>query len=127
MIGEHPDDPLSLPVPVKRYRDVVAEALADPRRSLKVAWSPDLGVAPLDPEVREICSRAVRAFESVGATIDEACPNLQDANAAFSSCVTCSVLVGLETYSRRIGICSAPRSFTTPKGLNQSASGYCNR
>lgn len=82
MAGEHPDDPISLPVPSKHYQDVVTEALAE-RRPLKVAWSPDLGVAPLDPEVRDICTRAVRAFEQVGATVDEACPDLHDANAVF--------------------------------------------
>ena len=123
MIGEHPDDPLSLPTPVKRYRDVVVEALADPRRSLKVAWSPNLGVAPLDPEVREICSRAVRAFERVGATVDEACPNLQDVNAAFY------VLRNMQRVSGAGNLLTTHRDMLSPeiihyteKGLNQSAS-----
>src|SRR5262249_48434108 len=70
MVGQHPEDPLSLPTPAKSYVEVVSEAeLGTP---LRIAWSPDLGVAPLDPEVKEICTKAVRAFERAGAVVSEA-------------------------------------------------------
>ena len=43
---------------------------------LRVAWSPDLGFATLDPEVREATERAVRHFEDLGCHVEEASPNL---------------------------------------------------
>jgi amidase len=83
MIGENPIDPLALPVPEKSYVSVVAEAKGRGARSLRVAWSSDLGVAPLDPEVKKVCTKAVLSFELAGAVVSEACPDLRDANAAF--------------------------------------------
>ncbi len=83
MVGAHPEDPLSLARPATPYSKVVADALREPRKALRVAWSPDLGLAPLDPEVRHVCSDAIRTFERTGATIAEACPDLREANAAF--------------------------------------------
>ena len=83
MVGEHPEDPISLPRPTKSYLEVVTDAQHGARKSLRVAWSSDLGVAPLDSEIKEVCAKAVRAFEHTGAVVSEACPDLRDANAAF--------------------------------------------
>jgi aspartyl-tRNA(Asn)/glutamyl-tRNA(Gln) amidotransferase subunit A len=44
---------------------------------LRVAWSPDLGFATLDPEVREATERAVRHFEDLGCHVEEASPDLE--------------------------------------------------
>ena len=45
---------------------------------LRVAWSPDLGYAAVDPEVAEITARAVRRLEELGAHVDEVNPGLPD-------------------------------------------------
>jgi aspartyl-tRNA(Asn)/glutamyl-tRNA(Gln) amidotransferase subunit A len=45
---------------------------------LRVAWSPDLGYAMVDPAVREITTRAARRFEELGATVEEANPGWPD-------------------------------------------------
>ena len=45
---------------------------------LRVAWSPDLGFATLDPEVREIATRAARLFSDLGCHVEEATPPLPD-------------------------------------------------
>ncbi|HEY1363011.1 MAG TPA: amidase [Xanthobacteraceae bacterium] len=82
MVGEHPLDPLSLPRPPESYLELVSR-LEERRMPLRVAWSPDLGVAPLDPEVRDICTQAVQQFERRGARVVEKCPDLRDANTAF--------------------------------------------
>src|SRR5207247_6436275 len=37
----------------------------------RVAWSPDLGVFPIDPEVARVTREAVAAFEEAGAHVDE--------------------------------------------------------
>ncbi|MFC5744657.1 amidase [Actinomadura rugatobispora] len=40
-------------------------------RGLRVAWSPDLGHATVDPEVAEITALAARRFEELGASVEE--------------------------------------------------------
>lgn len=51
-------------------------ALVDDVRGLRVAWSPDLGYAPVDPEVRAAARRAVSVFEELGAIVEEATPEI---------------------------------------------------
>ena len=40
-------------------------------RSLRIAWSPDYGYAPVDPEVVEVASSAAHLFEEMGCTVEE--------------------------------------------------------
>ena len=48
--------------------------LEDPIKDLRIAWSPDLGFAQVDPEVRSIAQSAARVFESLGCIVEEATP-----------------------------------------------------
>ena len=79
MTGQHPDDPLSLEAPAGSFR-AAAAARHVPRR---IAFSPDLGLTPVDAEVQAICSAAARRFEDLGAVVEEACPDVSDAPATF--------------------------------------------
>ncbi len=45
---------------------------------LRIAWSPDLGFAPVEAETREIAHAAARAFADTGATVEDASPDLGD-------------------------------------------------
>jgi Asp-tRNA(Asn)/Glu-tRNA(Gln) amidotransferase A subunit family amidase len=45
---------------------------------LRVAWSPDLGYACVDPDVREITARAARRYAELGADVAEANPGWPD-------------------------------------------------
>lgn len=45
---------------------------------LRVAWSPDLGYAAVDPRVREIATAAATRFEELGAKVEEANPGWSD-------------------------------------------------
>ena len=48
-------------------------------RGLRVAWSPRLGyVEQLDPEVEALTAAAARAFEDLGAHVEEADPDFED-------------------------------------------------
>ncbi len=58
-------------------------ALAQGAGGLRIAWSPDLGYAAVDPEVAEITSRAARVFEELGCTVDEPEVGLEDPFPAF--------------------------------------------
>jgi amidase/aspartyl-tRNA(Asn)/glutamyl-tRNA(Gln) amidotransferase subunit A len=66
LAGRDSRDPFSL--------DETIDFLAATRRSLrgwKIAWSPNLDVFPVDPEVAAVVERAVRAFAEAGAEIEE--------------------------------------------------------
>ncbi|WP_426572636.1 amidase [Aquihabitans sp. McL0605] len=65
VIGPEPTDLRSLPMPDESWRDAV-ENLHAPRR---VIWSPTLGYAVLDPEIRAVCERAVSALEARGTEV----------------------------------------------------------
>ena len=43
-------------------------------RGWRIAWSPDLGYAPVEPEVARVAGAAARLFEELGAEVEE--PNL---------------------------------------------------
>jgi Asp-tRNA(Asn)/Glu-tRNA(Gln) amidotransferase A subunit family amidase len=66
MAGPDPRDPLSIDAPAEDY---VAACEGD-LRGLRVAWSPDLGVLPVDREVRAITEAAARRFPDLGCTVD---------------------------------------------------------
>ncbi|MSP52129.1 MAG: amidase [Alphaproteobacteria bacterium] len=78
-LAEVPGDPLSLPRPLTSFLDA-AEQPTMPRR---VAYSADLGIGPIDPEVRDIVDRAAAVFADLGATVEHACPDLTDAENIF--------------------------------------------
>ena len=67
MAGPHPDDPFSLPASDTDYR----AATDDPVDDLAVAYSPDLSMFPIDPEVRATMGDAVDALAEAGATTEE--------------------------------------------------------
>jgi len=45
---------------------------------LRIAWSPDLGYAAIDPEVRELTARAAARFADLGCHVEEVDPGLPD-------------------------------------------------
>ena len=65
MVGFHPRDPFSLRAPDLGLKDLDPDL-----RGLRVAFAPDLGGFPVDPEVSGPVGRAVQALESAGATIE---------------------------------------------------------
>jgi len=69
-------DPFALPGDGTDYLAIGERPLAG--TSLRIAWSPDLGFAPVEAETREICAAAARAFEDVGLKVEEATPEIGD-------------------------------------------------
>jgi len=49
----------------------------------RVAFSPDLGDLPVDPEIRTATARAVEALADAGWEVEEACPDLTGADRCF--------------------------------------------
>jgi amidase len=79
MSGEQPADPLSLPLLPVSFRSA-ARSGKGPRR---VAYSPDLGITPVDPEVAAITRKAAARFTEAGAIVEEAHPDLSEAHECF--------------------------------------------
>ena len=50
---------------------------------VRVAWCPDLGGLPLDPRVRSVLEAQRKTFENLGCVVEEACPDLSDADSLF--------------------------------------------
>jgi amidase len=79
MSGEHPADPLSLPLlPVS-----FLSAARSGKRPKRVAYSADLGITPVDPEVAAITRKAASRFTEAGAIVEEAHPDLREAHECF--------------------------------------------
>lgn len=81
MIGEDPRDPLSLPSPTTSF----LTAAQTRRKPLKVAFSPDLGITPVNPEVAEICRRAALRFEELGVVVEEASPDFSGIHESYNT------------------------------------------
>jgi amidase len=74
-VGEVFGDPRSLPKPSVPF----ITAVNNPARPKRIAFSHNLGIGPVDPEVKEICEAAVKRFAEVGVAVEEDAPDLHDA------------------------------------------------
>jgi amidase len=81
MSGEDPRDPVSLP------RDGVSylEAARSPEKPRRVAFSADLGITPVDPEVAEICRHAAYRFAELGVEVEETHPDFSESGDTFQT------------------------------------------
>lgn len=71
MSGPHPWDHYSLEARAPAYSDL---SDLDEVKGLRVAWSPDLGHARVDPEVAALAKAGAQAFEDLGARVEEVTP-----------------------------------------------------
>jgi amidase len=70
--GAYPSDP-----------SIFSGELEHSFRGTRVAWCPDLGGLPLDARVRNILDGQRKAFEAIGCIVEDACPDLADADDIF--------------------------------------------
>ena len=81
MTGSDAGDPSSLPKPAQSYVSV----LQSDQKPKKVAFSRNLGMTAVDPEVAGICERAAYEFEKAGIIVEEATPDFSDAHEIFQT------------------------------------------
>lgn len=67
VIGPDPTDLRSLPLPEASW----SGAAAQPGLPIRIAWSPTLGYAPVDSEVRDVCETAVKRIAEMGVEVEE--------------------------------------------------------
>jgi aspartyl-tRNA(Asn)/glutamyl-tRNA(Gln) amidotransferase subunit A len=89
MAGPDDRDRHSLPAEPGSY----LTACEAPVKGLSVAWSPDLGYAPVDPEVARIAEEAAAVFESLGCHVEAVDPGWENPEEIFGT------LVAAETFA----------------------------
>lgn len=72
-------DPLSLPAERFQYSNEIKKDIS----GWRIAFSPDLGLGYVDPEVAAICARAAEAFSDLGAHVEVATPQWESLESAM--------------------------------------------
>jgi amidase len=100
LAGWHLEDPLSLVAPAESFQ-AAADSRGLPKR---IAFSPDLGISPVDGEVREICAAAARRFAERGVVVEEACPDFSGAAESFRTLRAAGFVASMmDHYEKRRG------------------------
>jgi amidase len=79
MAGADPRDPGCYPSDPTVFRAHLERSF----RGTRVAWCPDLGELPLDPEVRAVLDAQRGTFEALGCVVEDAHPDLSGADSIF--------------------------------------------
>jgi aspartyl-tRNA(Asn)/glutamyl-tRNA(Gln) amidotransferase subunit A len=81
LAGPDPRDAYALPDEARDYGAVLEGGIA----GLRVAYSPDLGYATVDPEVAKLVAAAAQSFEALGAEVEQVDPGFENPQAIFRS------------------------------------------
>ena len=81
MLGEDARDAVSLPAPASSF----LAAARSGWKPVRVAYSADLGITPVDPEVVEITRAAAHRLAEAGVIVEEAHPDLSEAHDTFQT------------------------------------------
>jgi amidase len=79
MSGELAADPISLPSPATSF----LSAARSGKKPVRIAYSPDLGITPVDPEVAALTRKAAQRFAELGVIVEEAHPDFSEAHECF--------------------------------------------
>jgi amidase len=79
MAGPDARAPLCLEEPGSVFRAPLGRDL----KGTRIAWSPDLGGLPIEPEVAETMASQRRIFMELGCIVEDATPDLRDADEIF--------------------------------------------
>ncbi|MAF06349.1 MAG: amidase [Acidiferrobacteraceae bacterium] len=79
MAGYDSRDPMSLDDPSESFENAARQKNVPQR----IAFSPDLGITPVDPEVARICEQAAERFEELGARVEKTHPDFSDLQEVF--------------------------------------------
>jgi amidase len=94
MSGFEPGAPLSLP----RDKHSFSSVMENHWKPKRVAFSRDLGITPVDPEVAAITEAAAKVLQASGVVVEEAHPDLREAMACFQTLRALSFTTGLGSF-----------------------------
>jgi Asp-tRNA(Asn)/Glu-tRNA(Gln) amidotransferase A subunit family amidase len=97
--GADEEDWYSLPAQDVRYTRELAQGIAGTR----VAWTPDLGFAAVEPEVAAIAEAAAERFQELGCHVVEAHPHWEDPAEWFEDLCMRMMAASLREYRDRLG------------------------
>jgi amidase len=86
MAGPDARAPLALDEPGSSF----AAPLERDVRGVRIAWSRDLGGLPIDPRVTSVIDAQRHVFEEIGCTVEDAEPDLGDADEIFRALRACT-------------------------------------
>ncbi|KGJ77464.1 amidase [Cryobacterium roopkundense] len=82
LTGTDASTPFHCPVPASSFREPLERDLT----GLRIGWSPDFGLGiPVQKEVLRVLEGQLRVFEDLGAIVEEASPDLRDADVVFDT------------------------------------------
>jgi amidase len=118
MVGEDARDAVSMAAPAGSF----LAAARSGRKPLKVAYSADLGITPVDPQVAEITRKAAHRLAEAGVIVEEAHPDVSEAHDCFQTLRALGFAVGrgklLEQHRDKL---KPEVIWNIEKGLNLSA------
>lgn len=88
----------SLPPEGVDYLDAIEGGV----EGLRIAFSPDLGYVDVEPEIREAVETAARAFEDMGARVEEMKPGFEDPVEVFNIHWNSGAANALRAYSEKL-------------------------
>ena len=92
--GIHWGDVYSIPAPEESFFKSMNSGI----KGMKIAWSPDLGYAQVETEVRDICEQAVSKFTGIGAVVEEAHPEIDNPESYHATIYTVDHLAVLSSF-----------------------------
>ncbi len=99
-VAAGPDERDQTSLPAERVEYV--KALARGVKGLRVAWSEDLGfAAAVDPEVRDLCAKAARAFRELGCRVDAVNPGWPSPHPCWSEIFCGGIATRMAPYLDR--------------------------
>jgi amidase len=79
MAGQDPRSPIAIQQPGSAF----AAPLERDFQGARVAWTPDLGRYPVEPEVVDVCEAALGVFSELGCRVEPATPDFSGADEIF--------------------------------------------
>ena len=92
--GHDPRDPTTARKPVPDFMSSVNRDIKD----LRIAWSPNYGFASVDPEVIDVCYKAVMIFEQLGCHVEETSLTLESPYDAYGPIYEVDAYMSYDQY-----------------------------
>jgi len=77
--GPDPRAPISITEPGNLFSKPLERGF----KNVRIAWSPDLGILPVDPRVTEVIEKQHHVFEDMGCRVEKSAPDFTDADEVF--------------------------------------------
>jgi amidase len=74
-----------VPIAIEQPASLFTQPLARDFTGVRVAWSPTLGGLPVDPRVTETLAKQRHVFADMGCAVEDASPDLSDADEIFQT------------------------------------------